>query len=156
MIYLECYADEALVRSFGATSRMVKHAFSKGEVCNMLRKASNAVGIIDEDPHSGKPSYEKSMLGNKVYEDARVILCQEKGSGNKLVIIRPALEEFIIKLSRDYKIDIGSYKLASDPERLHDELSFKKNQQKFKDFDRLLSDLLKKDKTMADLKRFII
>jgi hypothetical protein len=54
MIYLECYADEALVRAFGATSKMVKHAFSKGEVCNMLKKASNSVGIIDEDPNSGK------------------------------------------------------------------------------------------------------
>jgi hypothetical protein len=49
-----------------------------------------------------------------------------------------------------------TYRLSSDPKRLHDELSFKRNQQKFKDFNRLLLDLLKKQGTMADLKNFIL
>ena len=156
MIYLECYADEALLKSFGATSKMIKHAFSKGEVCNMLRKATNSVGVVDEDPNAGKSSYEKFMLQRMVYEDAKIILCEDKKSGNKLAIVRPRLEDLIIKIAKDNKIEIESYSLSPLPKRLHDELTFRKNRQKFKDLNRLLSDLLMKEKALIELRKFII
>ena len=156
MIYLECYADEALVKCFGATSKMIKHAFSKGEVCNMLRKATNSVGVVDEDPYAGKSSYEKFMLHHIIHEDYKIILCEDKKSGNKLALIRPRLEELIIKTAKENKINIEDYSLSSTPKRLHDELTFRRNQQKFKDLNRLLSDLLKREKALIELKKFII
>ncbi len=155
MIYLECFADEALVKSFGATSKMIKHAFSKGEVCNMLDKTTGAIGIVDEDPQSGKPSYEKEMRNHKIHEDAKVIICEHRGSGNKLILIRPRLEEFIIRISKEHRVDMESYKLSSDPDKLHDELSFRKNQYKFNGFRNLLFDLLKIDPTLISLKKYI-
>lgn len=158
MIYLECYADETLIRSLGVTSKNIKHAFSKGEVCNMLRKADNAIGIVDEDPDAGKARYEKQMLQPEriVYEDEKLIFCEEKSSGNKLILIRPRLENFILRIANENNISMDSYRLSSIPKRLHDEMMFRKNQQKFSDLNKLLVDLLAgKDKTLNRLKEFI-
>ena len=156
MIYLECYADEALVKSFGIPSKRIKHAFSKGEVCNMLRKANDAVGIVDEDPTAGKSMYEKQMLQYIVHEDDKLIFCEDSKSCNRLILIRPRLEEFILRIVKENGFNMESYRLSSVPKRLHDELTFRKNQQKFVDLSKLLNDLLgRKDKTIIKLKEFI-
>ena len=156
MIYLECYADEALVKSFGITSKKIKHAFSKGEVCNMLRKTNDNIGIVDEDPNAGKSSYEKQMLQRIIYEDEKLIFCEDTNSGNRLILIRPRLEEFILRIAMENRFSLESYRLSSAPKRLHDELMFRRNQQKFGELNKLLTDLLsKKDKTLVKLREFI-
>jgi Txe/YoeB family toxin of Txe-Axe toxin-antitoxin module len=157
MIYLECYADEAFVKTLGIGSKEIKHAFNKGEVCNMLRKVTGSVGLVDEDPFSGKPSYERHMLGFKVFEDEKIILCEDKKTNNKLVIIRPTLEGFVIKIAKENEIDITQkYKrLSANRKGLHDDLTFKRNKQKFEDFSMLILELLVKDKTLLRLKNFI-
>lgn len=155
MIFIECYADEALIRSFGVTSKMIKHAFSKGEVCNMLRKTTCAVGLVDEDPNAGKSAYEKLMLQCIIHEDAKIILCEDKKSGNKLALVRPRLEEFILRIAKENKIVMESYSLSSLPKRLHDDLMFRRNKKKFEDLNILLSDLLKKEEALIKLKEFL-
>ncbi len=156
MIFLECYADEAMVKAFGVTSRNVKHAFSKGEVCNLLRKSTKSIGIVDEDPFSGKPSYEKLMLNSKIFENDRVIFCYEKSSKNKLIIIRPKLEDFIIRLANDNGVDLISYRLSNKPKTLHEELAFKRNYQKLSSLKEVFDLLLASEKLIKEIKNFIL
>jgi hypothetical protein len=153
MIYLECYGDEALVRALGAKSKQVKHAFSKGEVCNMLRKVSNSIGIVDEDPNSGKPLYEKYMLGRIVFENPFLILCLDTESQNKLVIIRPRLEKFIIQLAKNS--DTHMDQIPNDARRLYEYLTMRRNTQKFGFFRDFISEILKKNETMRKLEDFL-
>lgn len=153
MIYLECYGDEALVKSLGATSKMIKHTFSKGEVCNMLRKDSNAIGIIDEDPYSGKPQYEKFMLDRVVFENSNLILCLDQSSKNRLVIIRPKLEDFVLKLADDCKV--SDNRIPNTAKGLYDYLTLKRNTRKFEFFRDFIVQILEKDKTMKKLNEFL-
>jgi hypothetical protein len=153
MIYLECYGDEALVKALGVKSRDVKHAFSKGEVCNMLGKVTKSIGIVDEDPNSGKPLYEKRMLDRIVFKNPFLILCLDTDSHNKLVIIRPRLEKFIIQLAKDS--DTHSDQIPSDTKRLYEYLTMRRNTQKFEFFKNFISEILRKNETMRRLEDFL-
>jgi len=55
MIYVECNADEALVRALVPRQR-VKHKANKGDVVNAVRKSEGSTGVIDEDPGRAQPT----------------------------------------------------------------------------------------------------
>lgn len=153
MIYLECYADEALVKSFGVTSKMIKHAFNKGEVCNLLRKSSNDIGIVDEDPNSGKPQYEKHMLTNVVFENQLLKLCFDKTTKNKLIVLRPRLENFIIRIAKEN--NMLSAKIPMEADKLYEFLTHRRSVQKFESFKDFIQQLSKEDKTLIQFVNFI-
>ncbi|MFZ6010524.1 MAG: hypothetical protein ACOYXT_09265 [Bacteroidota bacterium] len=155
MIILECYADEHLVRALGATSKGIKHAFSKGEVCNLLRKSVDTVGIIDEDPGAGKPEYERRLLNNRILENDKIIVCEDRKLRNRLILIRPKLENFVIKLAEENKIEVSDFNLSPDPGKLHDELAFKRNLQKLNSFEKLIAELERVEDTIPSIKKFI-
>ena len=50
MIYVECYADETLVKVLGIPGKEIVHAGGKGNICNKLSKTNCSKGLIDEDP----------------------------------------------------------------------------------------------------------
>lgn len=153
MIYLECYADEALVKSFGVTSKMIKHAFNKGEVCNLLSKSSNSIGIVDEDPNSGKPQYERRMLLNVVHESSLLKLCYDEKTGNKLIVLRPRLENFILQIAKENNISSG--KIPKEAKKLYEFLTHKRSLQKFEVFKDFIQQLAKEDKTLLQFVNFI-
>lgn len=154
MIYLECYADEAFIKAFGVSSKSIKHAFSKGDVCNLLRKSENSVGIVDEDPLSGKPHYEKQMLTNVVFQSSRLTICADNRTRNSLVIIRPRIEEFFLGLVKDHGIKIEP-KLSLNISALREELGFKRRTQKFEFFTNIFSQIIDKDKSLREVKTIL-
>ena len=69
MIYIECKADYALVTSItGFPRKDIVHELNKGNICNQLRRQSNSVGLIDEDPSGGQPPYvKKARVENALF-----------------------------------------------------------------------------------------
>ena len=55
MVYVECNADEALVRALGGARRSVRHKNGKGEILRRLRDLDTGIGLMDEDPESHQP-----------------------------------------------------------------------------------------------------
>jgi hypothetical protein len=144
MIYFECYSDEAFLLSLGLSSKSMQHSFSKGNVCNKLQRDRNSVGLVDEDPNEAQPHFITDLLKNKrfVYKDQNLIFLQDIDLNNKLILIRPNIEAWSIKIAKDLKIDLRSsrYKLSNKESELHELLSFSRNQKELSSFKTFLRD----------------
>ena len=138
MLYLECDADQALAESLGVRSRNIEHCHGRGNVCNKLkgkkRRVTDSIGIIDEDPGSAIDKYFNNLdelryeYGIRTYQD---------NNNNKLIVISPYLEAWIIQQAKTAGISPKKHNLPDKPKELHDEAINKLN--KFKD---LISELL--------------
>lgn len=93
-VFVECNPDEILAVSLGVRKKILTHSNDKGRVCNSLEKKVDSVGMIDEDPESSQPTYISKL--KFVEEHFKVKVLYDKKSNNKLIIIRPRLEEWIL------------------------------------------------------------
>lgn len=116
MIYVEGKPDKVLLSAVGIASKHIVIAGNKGEVCNKLQKNKSVKGLVDEDPGSGQPSYIKSLA--KVSEDKNLIEYQDKQRENKLVVIKPYLEEWVTINFRKSGVDLKEYFLPSATKEL--------------------------------------
>ncbi len=134
MIYFECYSDQAFLQSLGLSAKQLDHSFSKGNVCNKLEKNSNSIGFADEDPKEFQPKFIRELIQSKrmVYEDLYLILFDIPKTENKLVLIRPNIEAWSIRIAQELKIDLTSsqYRLSNNEEELHEMLGFARNKRK--------------------------
>jgi len=117
MIYVECYADETLVKVFNIPRRKIVHAHCKGSVCNKLEKTKNSIGLVDEDPKSAQPSYMSRLIIKS--SNCSIKLLFDKRTNNHLIILCPGLEKWILNAAIEAKIDTDKYELPNDPKRLH-------------------------------------
>jgi len=142
MILVECYPDMILLEELGFFD--VKHGRGKGNICNILRKKRNCIGIVDEDPDSPQPRYMqilKERARNLQRHDITII--HDKTRSNCLIIIRPKLEDWILKTARLAGINVKDYGLPNDPLRLSEIISQKRPPDKFR---KLIRDLLNTDR----------
>lgn len=148
MIYLECEADKTLVSALGIPRKEIKHMFSKGNVCNRLEKSKNSKGLVDEDPLSPQPSYIGKLrpISNK---HGIKLLLDEKNQ-NYLIVLCPRLEDWVLNVTIEAKIDLLNYGLPSDPNKLHETLNIKLD--KFKD---LIDKINQKSEMLKTLEGFI-
>lgn len=93
-VFVECNPDEILAVSLGVRKKILTHSNDKGRVCNSLEKKVDSVGMMDEDPESSQPTYISKL--KFVEEHFKVKVLYDKKSNNKLIIIRPRLEEWIL------------------------------------------------------------
>jgi len=117
-LVLECNPDEALMKALGYTRKMITHQPNKGQVINYLEKNPAAIGIVDEDPGSANPTYFalfKKDIETKFNLDRLSI----SSKGTRLIVIRPRLEEWIIKCAAESKIDIQKHSLPTTGHQLH-------------------------------------
>lgn len=130
MIFFECYADEALLRFVGFSSRELKggHSFGRSNVCLKLKKTGRSVGLIDEDPNATQDAYLKQLyLLRPNYVDSYLIHIVDEALENRLLILRPNLEGFIVKIARERKIDLKDFNLSDNVRELHDWLRLQNN-----------------------------
>ena len=108
MIYVECYPDHALVKSLtGVARRDITHEFKgKGEICNRLRKQTNCKGLLDEDLSSGQPRYVKEARLEKDLPKYDIKVLHHSSTDNRLIVLCPRLEEWILKAARGAGIDV--------------------------------------------------
>ena len=152
MIYVECKPDLTLVKTLtGITRREITHELKgKGEICNRLKKTTKCKGLIDEDPSSGQPRYvREARLENDLTEhDIRVL--RHDQTDNRLIVICPRLEEWVLKAAREVGIDVREYNLPNNGRELHREINIILDK-----FEKLLGDLKDSSSRLKTLKRLL-
>jgi hypothetical protein len=150
-VLVECYPDEAVLRALGVPKRQVRHAAGKGEVLNRLRDLREAIGMVDEDPASAQPR----ELGNyeQVADTEGLRLMARRGSsGQRLIILCPRLEDWLMQRARACGVDPTQHCLPSRPRELHDIPRYDRKD----GFRPFLAALNGRDSGMGRLRRWII
>lgn len=151
MIFIECKPDEALLKSLGVTKKRIDHRGNKPEVCKALEKNNNSKGLIDEYPWSVQPSYmDRLYITQNLKEDMGIVVFSDEKE-NIVIMLCPRLEEWILSVAKECKVDIRKYGLPDDPEKLHGVVNLN-----LKKFHVLLDDLKSKSKTLNSLREIIM
>ena len=148
MIYVECNADKTLVSALGFPRREIKHAHSKGNVCKRLESSRNSKGLVDEDSFSTQPRYIEKLKLLSHEDDVKVLY--DGRAQNCLIMLCPRLEEWILKVVKEVKVDIGDYNLPNDADRLHKTINIK-----LKNFENLIEDIKESSRMVKTLERVI-
>ena len=149
MIYIECKPDYVLVNSVMKTSRKeVVHEFKgKFEVCKRLENAKDSKGLIDEDPSSVQPAYvQRARLETDLPEQGIKVL-YDNSNNNRLIILSPRLEEWVLKAAQIAKVDVRKYDLSNDARKLHEVININLDK-----FEKLLEDLRESSIALKTLK----
>ena len=150
-VLVECNADEVVLRNLGVPKRQLFHFGGKDKLINRLRNLPGAVGVVDEDPASIQhPDLKASYRQAESAEGLR-LLARRGSGGQRLVVICPKLEDWLIERAKSSGIRPEDHGLPSDPDRLH---SIPRYEQK-EGFRRFLSVLKEQDKGMRLLRRWV-
>ena len=150
-VLVECNADEVVLRNLGVSKKQLFHFGGKDKLITRLRNLPGAIGVVDEDPTSFQhPDLMASYHQVESAEGLCLLTCQGSG-GQRLVIVCPKLEDWLIGRAKSSGIRPEDYGLPSDPDRLH---SIPRYEQK-EGFHRFIQEL-KQDKGMRLLRRWIL
>lgn len=121
MIFVECKPDLALVRSLtNIPRREIIHEFrGKGGICNQLKQQTHCRAMIDEDPSSIQPRYVKNAILEANLAEHGIKVLHDNANGNRMVVLSPRLEEWIIQAATETGVDLRQYNLPSDGTKLH-------------------------------------
>ena len=151
MIYVECKPDKVLIHTLvNISSKDIEHCAGKSGVCNKLKLKENSVGIIDKDPGSKPPPYLREFeLKDKKFS---LELYLDRERRNKIIIISPRLEDWILEIAKEEGINLSDYKLPEAPDEFHNVVNANITK-----FQQLLHHLIKKEnKRILTLKEFIL
>jgi hypothetical protein len=117
-IAVECYPDEVVLRALGIPKKQLLHQARKGEVFNWLKKNAGAVGMVDEDPDSDQPrdltSYQQIQAS-----EGLLLFVRHGSSGQRLIVVRPRLEDWLIQRAGVCGIDPRQFQLPGSAKELH-------------------------------------
>ena len=150
-VLVECDADEAVLRALGLPRKQLLHFGGKYELVKKLKDRAHDVGMVDEDPGKVQPKDMGSYRQTDSAEGLHLLTRQGRG-GQRLVIVRPKLEDWLIDRAKSSGIRPEDYGLPSDPDHLH---SIPRYEQK-EGFRRFLSELKEQDKGMHLLRRWVL
>ena len=150
MIYVECNPDFALIKSFGIPKKNIIHAKNKSEVCKKLKKNGNSKGLVDEDPDSPQPSYMRKLEIKEDLPNHKLKLLINRSNDSNLIVVCPTLEAWILKATKEAKIDIKKYGLPNNAEKLHKIINIRIDK-----FEKLIKDLKEKSKMLKTLAKLI-
>lgn len=143
-VHVECKPDEALVLQLGYPQKQITHHSGKARVFKKMREARNELAMVDEDPGSVKTTYEKGL---KLILDEEGIRQYTDNSGNKIVVLKGKLEDWILAVCKKYRVDITTFGLPSNSSDLHDKIN-----ERLPGFEKLIQHLLQtKNKAVLHL-----
>jgi hypothetical protein len=150
MYRVECDPDVALVNSLTSVpERRIMHHHGKNELLRKLLKQNDSVGVIDKDPLSIQPTVYLQRFHVLNYSDSDGIeILHHRQGHNRLIILYPRLEEWVIESSRRVNISLRDYNLPTNGNELHEVINFK-----IKRFEELLDDLKQSSERVKILKR---
>jgi hypothetical protein len=111
----ECYADGTVLRACGFGRMQVDHKRSKYRVVWAVLRLDGRLGLVDEDPGQ-TPSDDLARFRMTQHGHDLMTLEYE---GLHLVVIRPRLEEWLLRTARLAHIDVRDYGLPDEAEKLH-------------------------------------
>ncbi|MCB0532834.1 MAG: hypothetical protein H6574_21115 [Lewinellaceae bacterium] len=135
-ILVEGPPDLTLVRTLGFTRKTSSKRGGKGEVCNYLKKHTDLLALVDEDPHSTPSNYLKNLETKELMHSLLEYTDREKR--HKIIALRPRLEEWILAVAKTAEIDLyKDFNLPNTAKALHDILP-----QKLAAFEKLIKHLV--------------
>ena len=149
-VLVECNADEAVLRALGIPENQLLHFGGKGEVVKHVRKLGCATGVIDEDPQSTQPRDLANYDDIDASEGLRLCARRDDPS-QRLIIICPRLEEWLIERAGAIGIRPEDYALPNDPDRLHNIPHYEQKD----GFRRFLAELVDRDSGMSLLREWV-
>lgn len=149
-ILVECNADEMVARNLGVSRKQLLHFGGKYELVKKLKERTNDIGIVDEDPGKNQP--EDISNYHLINSAERLKLLSRQGSGKqKLIIVCPKLEDWLLGRAKSSDIQPEDYGLPSNPDRLHSIPRYETKE----GFKRFLAELIEKDKGMKLLHKWL-
>ena len=138
MIFVECKPDQTLVLAVtGATPRQVIHELQgKAEVVRRLSGGTNLLGMVDEDPWASQPPYLSRMRMTEDLPAAALKVFQDPNRNNRIAVLCPRLEEWILRAARLERANLGDYNLPADVSRLREVINHR-----LPNLERLVNDL---------------
>lgn len=151
MIYVECNADYALVKTLGVSRKEITHCRGKGKVCRLLERKGkrNCKGLVDEDPFAIQPPYLKRLQLKEDLSSSGIKILNDRSSNKKVIILCPRLEDWILKATTEAQVDIRKYNLPDNSDDLHKHMNINR-------FERLIDDLMERSNRVKVLKRFLL
>jgi len=148
---VECSADEIVLRNLGVPKKQLLHFGGKYELVKKLKERTNDVGMVDEDPGKLQPQDMSSYRRTDSAEGLYLLTRQGRG-GQRLVVVCPKLEDWLIDRAKSSGVRPEDFGLPNDPDRLH---GIPRYEQK-EGFCRFLAELIKRDKGMFLLRRWVL
>jgi hypothetical protein len=156
MIFVECTPDTTLARALSAGNTVV-HVNGASTVCRKLQNIKHCKGMVDERDVVGKHPYVKALFNSKsiLQLSTDLLVCEDKANTNKLILIQPRLEEWIINCAKAAKIQLTNYDLYDDPEQLHDQLTLGNNNYTLNKFRLFIQQLQSQSNRINDLAKLL-
>ena len=133
-LHVECLPDETLAKKLGFTSRLITHHTGKSRVFHRLKSSTNELAMVDEDPGSAKTSYESNL---QFQQELNGIKQYADNSGNKVLVLKGKLEDWILSICKAENIKPESFNLPNKPSELHEVIN-----QRLRSFEKLLDALM--------------
>ena len=130
MIIVECYRDREWLYRTGFSN--IRHAHNKGRVLEAVDRSRKAIGVIDEDPGSGRPKYLKEYEERGTKGGIK-LLVKKGDDGKRIIQISPRLEDWLYGIAKRNEISPAGCGLPDDPGRLHSS-SLKRDMNEFQRF----------------------
>jgi hypothetical protein len=153
MIFLvEDAPHKSLLCSLGIPRKHIGTMGSKGNVIKNLRDHPRGVGMIDEDPDSIQMQC-RELANYQVADEGEglQLLARQGTGGQRLIVLRPRIEEWLMQRAGLCGIDPRQYYLPSTARALH---AFPHYEQK-DGFRRFLAELNNHDRGMKLLRRWV-
>ena len=153
MIYVECKPDGVLVRHLTDQSlRQVRHeAKGKGGVFNRLMRSRDLMAMVDEDPGKTQPRYMRQLYLSQDIAHMGLKLYHDRSRNNQVVVLCPALEEWLLRSATDLGLNMARYGLPNRATELHSVINSDERK-----IQRLLTDLTEAESPrLVELRRLL-
>lgn len=153
MHVVECDPDVLLVSALASlSSRRIVHAGGKSQVLKkLIRKYTDSVGMIDQDPYSPQPRNFLQRFRQVHYlRGDKIKILHHNRRNNRLIILCPRLEEWIVEAAREANIRLSTYNLPNNPVQLHAIINLRINR-----FQQLVEDLRHRSNRVRALQTFL-
>ena len=134
-LFLECEPDETLAIALGVPCRVIVHSHGKGGVSKGLKKHSGVMALVDEDPGSAEPASFSKFVEISTSHDVR--LRMDNDQNNRLIVICPRLEPWLIKTTKEAKLKMDRFNLSEKLQDLDADINHR-----LPNLERLLAELL--------------
>lgn len=135
-LYLECKPDETVAIALGFPRQNIIHSHSKGRVSRQLACHSGVTGMVDQDFGESEPTNLRKFV--QISSEHDLLLKNDRGKNNRLIVICPRLEDWLIKTARAGNLKMSDFNLSESPRDLHAEINHR-----LPNLERLVNELLK-------------
>lgn len=148
MPYYECENDKLFLEALKIKLERKEHARGKGNICKKLKEGNYLVGLVDEDPGINPPSYYNKL--KKINTVHNINIYEDSKHNNKIVELCPDLENWLINLFRNHRIDFQQNDLPENAEKF--KILSKTQNKKVKE---LIETLLERSSELQKLKQYL-